>query len=184
MPVLHGRGFYRSVCGLISCRAREGELPWNFVGRDDSAHQNGLGDDLGAPCMPIHTDTFAAMRRRHTRGETQSFSPLANHPISFRARCARKSKSLFPDATRLSGQGKRNGCHPRGTGAHCAPLRQAEQRVPVGWQLPFLLLSAAGRRKVWRHAPCARSAPLFAAANAGTHWAHTYTSALTQKERG
>ena len=54
-------------------RAREGELPRDFVGRDD----------LGAPCMPNHNGIFAAMRRRHTRGETRSFSPLANHPVSF-----------------------------------------------------------------------------------------------------
>ena len=117
-------------------------------------------------------------------GGNQGFPLLVNHPLSFRARCARKSKSRFPSATRLPGQGKQNGCHPKGAGARCAPLREGNSNAPVGWNLPFLLFLAGGRRKLYRYAPCARSAPLFAAANAANLRADAYLPALTQKETG
>ena len=106
----------------------------------------------------------ATLRTR--RGQPGGFPLLANQPLSLRARCARKSKCSFPIAAHFPYQGKQNGCHPRGAGAQCAPLRQAERCVPVGGVLPFLLLLESGRRKVWRYAPRARCAPLFAAANA------------------
>ena len=92
------------------------------------------GPRLGAPCMPNHTDTFAAMRRRHTRGETRSFSPLANHPFSFgreqahrslpedlrhllpqiRARFARKVRNTKLSAAGLPKTTRRAGSTPRG----------------------------------------------------------------------
>ena len=124
----------------------------------------------------------ATLRTR--RGQPNGFPLLANQPLSLRARCARKGKCSFPIAAHFPYQGKQNGCHPRGAGAQCAPLRQAERCVPVGGVLPFLLLLESGRRKVWRYAPCARSAPLFAAANAINLWPHTYASALSQRKWG
>ena len=72
----------------------------------------------------------------------------------------------------------------RSPGAHCAPLRRAERRVPVEWNPPFLLFLANGRRKVWCYAPCARSAPLFPAANAANLRAETYEPAPAQRNRG
>ena len=89
---------------------------------------------LGAPCMPNHNGIFAAMRRRHTRGETRSFSPLANHPFSFgreqahrslpedlrhllpqiRARFARKVRNTKLSAARLPKTTRRAGSTPRG----------------------------------------------------------------------
>ena len=116
----------------------------------------------------IHNCVFAACAAalRTRRGQPDGFPLLANQPLSLRARCARKSKCSLPVAAHFPYQGKQNGCHPRGAGAQCAPLRQAERCVPVGGVLPFLLLLESGRRKVWRYAPRARSAPLFAAANA------------------
>ena len=71
------------------------------------------GPRLGAPCMPNHNGIFAAMRRRHTRGETRSFSPLANHPVSFRTRCARKSKWHLPIAARPPQRVSKSGVPPR-----------------------------------------------------------------------
>ena len=134
----------------------------------------------------IHNCVFAACAAalRTRRGQPDGFPLLANQPLSLRARCARKSKYSFPIAAHFPYQGKQNGCHPRGAGAQCAPLRQAERCVPVGGVLPFLLLLESGRRKVWRYAPCARSAPLFAAANAINLWPHTYASALSQRKWG
>ena len=118
--------------------------------------QTGPIHDLGAPCMPNHNGIFAAVRRRHTRGETRSFSPLANHPVFFgreqtyrslpedlrhllpqiRARCARKSKSLFPPAAHLLQATRRVDSTPRGVlfpsrrGAHRAPASGAAS-VPL-----------------------------------------------------
>ena len=108
----------------------------------------------------------------------QGFPLLVNQPLSFRARCARKGKSRFPSAARLSGQGKQNGCHPRN--------RAPGSSRPTRWggNCHSCCFSAVGRRKVWRHAPCARSAPLFAAANAVTLWAHTYAPAPTHRKWG
>ena len=46
------------------------------------------------------------------KGETKGFPLLVNHPLSFRARCARKGKQHFAPAAQLLGQDKQNGCHP------------------------------------------------------------------------
>ena len=54
-------------------------------------------------------------------GGNQGFPLLVNQPPSFRARCARKSKSLFPPAARLVGQGKQNRCHPWGRARNARP---------------------------------------------------------------
>ena len=93
-------------------------LHTGIVGREKvncraAAREAGLGHDLGAPCMPNHNGIFAAMRRRHTRGETRSFSPLANHPVSFRTRCARKSKWHLPIAARPPQRVSKSGVPPR-----------------------------------------------------------------------
>lgn len=42
------------------------------------------------------------------------FLPLVNHPLSLKARCARKGKYLFSACAQLWGHGKKNGFHPRG----------------------------------------------------------------------
>ena len=113
-------------------------LHTGIVGREKvncraAAREAGLGHDLGAPHMPNHNGIFAAMRRRHTRGETRSFSPLANHPFSFgreqalkrlpedlrhllpqiRTRCARKSKWHLPIAARPPQRVSKSGVPPR-----------------------------------------------------------------------
>ena len=74
----------------------------------------------------------AAARGRRTRGETQSFSPLANHPISYgweqahryvpkelwhllpqiRARCARKVRNAKASAAHFPQETRRGGLHP------------------------------------------------------------------------
>ncbi len=46
------------------------------------------------------------------KGETKGFPLLVHHPLSFRARCARKGKQHFAPAAQLLGQDKQNGCHP------------------------------------------------------------------------
>ena len=104
--------------------------------------------------------------------------------LSYRARCARKDKCRFPIAARLFGQGKQNRCHPKGAGARCAPLREGNRNAPVVWNLPFLLLGVSGRQVERGTCFCARSAPLFAAANAVTLWAHTYAPAPTHRKWG
>ena len=103
---------------------------------------------------------------------------------SYRARCARKDKCRFPTAARLFGQGKQNRCHPKGAGARCAPLREGNRNAPVVWNLPFLLLGVSGRQVERGTCFCARSAPLFAAANAANLRVETYTSAPAQRKRG
>ena len=104
--------------------------------------------------------------------------------LSYRARCARKDKCRFPIAARLFGQGKQNRCHPKGAGARCAPLREGNRNAPVVWNLPFLLLGVSGRQVERGTCFCARSAPLFAAANAANLRVETYTSAPAQRKRG
>ena len=155
------------MTGLIWRTAAQ--LQEKLAGAATSARQTGPIHDLGAPCMPNHNGIFAAMRRRHTRGETRSFSPLANHPVFFgreqtyrslpedlrhllpqiRARCARKSKSLFPPAAHLLQATRRVDSTPRGRllfpsrrGAHRAP-------VPLGVASVLLTLSEqlGGNRK-------------------------------------
>ena len=70
---------------------------------------------------------------------------------SFRARCARKSKSLFPFAARLVGQGKQNGCHPRngapsrGPGQLLLPLRGNSPSRALRRGVASALLVAFGR---------------------------------------
>ena len=74
----------------------------------------------------------AAARGRRTIEETQSFSPLANHPISYgweqahryvpkelrhllpqiRARCARKVRDAKVPAAQLLKSNKNGSCHP------------------------------------------------------------------------
>ena len=135
-------------------RAREGELPRDFVGRDDLGAPNVASvSRRGAHCAPgdcglyrfakllIHNCVFAACAAalRTRRGQPDGFPLLANQPLSLRARCARKSKYSFPIAAHFPYQGKQNGCHPRGAGAQCAPLRQAERCVPVVGVLPLLV---------------------------------------------
>ena len=93
-------------------------------------------------------------------GGNQGFPLLVNQPLSFRARCARKSKSRFPSAAQLPQRVSRTGATPEMTRRGRRALRSE------GWSPPFLFLGENGRRKLWRYAPCARSAPLFAAANA------------------
>ena len=111
-------------------------------------------------------------------GGNQGFPLLVNHPPSFRARCARKGKSLFPPAARLPQRVSRTGATPEMARRGRRALRSE------GWSPPFLFLGENGRRKLWRYAPCARSAPLFAAANAVTLWAHTYAPAPTHRKWG
>ena len=51
-------------------------------------------DDLSAPCMPTLSGRECGLRGRTAgkRGTTKGFPPLVNHPLSFRARFARKGK--------------------------------------------------------------------------------------------
>ena len=160
-------------------RAREGELPRNFVGRDDSVRQTGPIHDLGALCMPNHNGIFAAVRRRHTRGETRSFSPLANHPVFFgreqtyrslpedlrhllpqiRARCARKSKSLFPPAAHLLQATRRVDSTPRGRCGSLLVGARIARPLPWGGIRSAYPARTAGRQSESGTYPCARSAP-------------------------
>ena len=61
-----------------------------------------------------------ARPHRAQEGRHQGFSPLANHPFSFRTRFARKSKLRFGIAARLPERVSRSGLLPR-RGAHRAP---------------------------------------------------------------
>ena len=67
---------------------------------------------------------------------------------SFRARCARKSKSLFCCATRLPQRVSRTGATPE----QQARIARTRQR-PVGWYPSFLLLMADGRQGGRSHLP-------------------------------
>ena len=81
---------------------------------------------------------------------------------SFRARCARKRKPLFCCAARPPQRVSRTGATPE----QQARIARTRQR-PVGWYPSFLLLMADGRQGGEEVTYlCARSAPLFAAANA------------------
>ena len=124
-----------------------------------AAREAGLGHDLGAPCMPNHNGIFAAMRRRHTRGETRSFSPLANHPVFFgreqtyrslpedlrhllpqiRARCARKVRNGKVSAAQLLKSNKKGRFHP--SGALLFPSRRGAHRAPVPLGVESVLLT-------------------------------------------
>ena len=134
---------------------------------------------LGAPCMSNHNGIFAAMRRRHTRGETRSFSPLANHPISFgreqtyrslpedlrhllpqiRARCARKVRNGKVSAAQLLKSNKKGRFHP--SGALLFHSRRGAHRAPVLWGGIYFAYpaQAAGRHLESVTYFCARSAP-------------------------
>ena len=81
---------------------------------------------------PIGETFVAYAATLRTRGETQSFSPLANHPISYgweqahryvpkelrhllpqiRARCARKGRDAKVPAAQLPKSNKNGSCHP------------------------------------------------------------------------
>ena len=150
------------------------------LGAPNRKHVFGAQLRRGAHCAPRGRCGYAPQAHKR-RGEPHGSPCLLRITTpSFRARCARKSKSLFPVAARLPQRVSETDAAPE-AGAQCAPLRRAERCVPVGWNLPFLLLGANGWRKLWRYAPCARSAPLFAAANAANLRADTYVSALAQR---
>ena len=160
---------------------RQEKLAWATT----SARQTGLVHDLGAPCMPIHNGIFAAMRRRHTRGGGTKVPPASceSPPLpSGRAARARVSDAFrLPPGCCCDRQGLV--ATPRGGRAMRAPTKRGRQRF-MGWNLPFLLLWADGQWKLGCYAPCARSAPLFAAANAATFWVCTYASAPAQRKWG
>ncbi len=128
------------------------------------------------PCI-TGWDAACAAALRARRGKPR-FPPSCQSSPSFRARCARKSKSLFSTCRPVAPKGKQNGCYPRnGAPGSSRPTRW-------GGNCHSCCFSAVGRRELWRHAPCARSAPLFAAANAVTLWAHTYAPAPTHRKWG
>ena len=113
--------------------------------------------------MPVpHGRERAAARGGRTRGETRSFSPLANHPFSFRreqahrhlpkdwrhllpqirARCARKVRNTQVPAAHLPKATRRADSTPRGrtvqpvVGARIARPRPGAATVPLTliWQ--------------------------------------------------
>ena len=62
------------------------------------------------------------MRQAHKRGDTEGFSPLANHPFSFRTRFARKGKWRFGIAARPPQRVSKSGLPPQ-KGAQRAPAQ-------------------------------------------------------------
>ena len=97
----------------------------------------------GQTYMPALSGRECGLRGRlaHKRRGNLRFPLLLRiTTLSYRARCARKDKCRFPSATRLPGQGKQNGCHPKGAGARCAPLRRGNSKRPRGVEPPLLVV--------------------------------------------
>ena len=89
-------------------------------------------------------------RLAHKRRGNQNGSPclLRITTPSFRARCARRSKSLFCCAARLPQRVSRTGATPE----QQARIARTRQR-PVGWYPSFLLLMADERQGGRSHLP-------------------------------
>ena len=89
-------------------------------------------------------------RLAHKRRGNQNGSPclLRITTPSFRARCARRSKSLFCCAARPPQRVSRTGATPE----QQARIARTRQR-PVGWYPSFLLLMADGRQGGRSHLP-------------------------------
>ena len=134
----------------------------------------------GATSVPAHHGLGCGLRGRTAgkKGETKVSPFLSINPFPL----GRAARARVSPAFRLP-----PGCLDKEsrTGATPEMARRGRRALrSEGWSPPFLFLGENGRRKLWRYAPCARSAPLFAAANAVTLWAHTYAPAPTHRKWG
>ena len=107
-----------------------------------------------------------ARPHRAQEGRHQGFSPLANHPFSFRTRFARKSKWRFGIAARPPQRVSKSGLLPR-RGAHRAPNTASGETMrisgfhPVGARIARPHSTRPERRLHAndRHKPCIDSTP-------------------------
>ena len=116
----------------------------------------------GATYVPAHHGLGCGLRGRTAgkKGETKVSPFLSIIPLpSGRAARARVSPSFRLPPGCLDKESR--------TGATPEMARRGRRALRGGGgNCHSCCFSAVGRRELWRHAPCARSAPLFAAANA------------------